>query len=59
MAAVHLLIGVGEGVITAATVSSVLAVRPDLVRGARGMLPQPQLADRPADATAATTGGAR
>ncbi|MBX6382883.1 MAG: energy-coupling factor ABC transporter permease [Microbispora sp.] len=37
MGGVHLLIGIGEGVITALTVSSVLAVRPDLVYGARGM----------------------
>ncbi|MET0726703.1 MAG: energy-coupling factor ABC transporter permease [Acidimicrobiales bacterium] len=35
MAGVHLLIGIGEGVITAMIVSSVLAVRPDLVWGAR------------------------
>ena len=34
MVAVHLLIGIGEGVITAAAVSAVLAVRPDLVFGA-------------------------
>jgi cobalt/nickel transport system permease protein len=59
MAAVHLLIGVGEGLITAATVSSVLAVRPDLVRGARGMLPAPQLADRPAATAPATSGDVR
>ncbi|MGI8946474.1 MAG: energy-coupling factor ABC transporter permease [Ornithinimicrobium sp.] len=31
----HTVIGLGEGVITALVVSSVLAVRPDLVRGAR------------------------
>ncbi len=37
MVGVHLLIGVGEGLITALTVSSVLAVRPDLVYGARGL----------------------
>ncbi|WP_311923022.1 energy-coupling factor ABC transporter permease [Microbispora sp. H10836] len=37
MGGVHLLIGLGEGFITALTVSSVLAVRPDLVYGARGM----------------------
>lgn len=37
MGGVHVLIGLGEGVITALTVSSVLAVRPDLVYGARGM----------------------
>ena len=37
MGGVHVLIGLGEGVITALTVSSVLAVRPDLVFGARGL----------------------
>ncbi|KAB8174767.1 energy-coupling factor ABC transporter permease [Microbispora catharanthi] len=37
MGGVHLLIGLGEGFVTALTVSSVLAVRPDLVYGARGM----------------------
>jgi cobalt/nickel transport system permease protein len=59
MAAVHGFIGVGEGLITAATVSSVLAVRPDLVRGARGMLPPPELAERPAATAAATSGDVR
>lgn len=39
----HVLIGVGEAVITALTVSSVLAVRPDLVNGARGLLAQRRL----------------
>ena len=34
MTAVHVLIGIGEGVITALTVAAVLAVRPDLVHGA-------------------------
>lgn len=33
MVGVHVLIGVGEGVITALTVGAVLAARPDLVRG--------------------------
>ncbi|MGC0420852.1 cobalamin biosynthesis protein CbiM [Embleya sp. AB8] len=37
MIGVHVLIGIGEAIITAATVSSVLAVRPDLVHGARGL----------------------
>ncbi|MFI6506500.1 energy-coupling factor ABC transporter permease [Streptosporangium sp. NPDC050855] len=37
MGGVHLLIGIGEGLITAVTVSTVLAVRPDLVYGARGL----------------------
>lgn len=35
MIGVHVLIGVGEGVITAMTVSAVIATRPDLVHGAR------------------------
>ncbi|WP_066368831.1 energy-coupling factor ABC transporter permease [Herbidospora mongoliensis] len=35
MGGVHVLVGIGEGLITAVTVSSVLAVRPDLVYGAR------------------------
>lgn len=35
MVGVHILIGIGEGVITAMAVGSVLAVRPDLVWGAR------------------------
>ncbi|MEV0383277.1 energy-coupling factor ABC transporter permease [Nonomuraea sp. NPDC050643] len=36
MGGVHLLIGIGEALITAVTVGAVLAVRPDLVYGARG-----------------------
>ncbi len=35
MVGVHTLIGVGEGVLTALVVGSVVAVRPDLVHGAR------------------------
>ncbi|GAP46751.1 ABC-type cobalt transport system [Streptomyces azureus] len=37
MVGVHVLIGIGEAVITALTVGSVIAVRPDLVYGARGL----------------------
>lgn len=37
MVGVHLLIGIGEAVITALTVGAVVAVRPDLVHGARGL----------------------
>lgn len=37
MIGVHVLIGVGEAVITALTVGAVVAVRPDLVYGARGL----------------------
>jgi cobalt/nickel transport system permease protein len=43
MVGVHTLIGVGEGVITAFAVGSVLAVRPDLVHGARDLLPSVEL----------------
>jgi cobalt/nickel transport system permease protein len=45
MVAWHSLIGVGEAVLTAATVSAVLAVRPDLVHAARGTLPPLVLVD--------------
>ncbi len=37
MVGVHLLIGLGEAVITGLTVGAVVAVRPDLVHGARGL----------------------
>jgi cobalt/nickel transport system permease protein len=37
MVGVHVLIGIGEAVITATTVATVLGVRPDLVHGARGV----------------------
>ena len=37
MVGVHVLIGIGEAFITAATVGAVMAVRPDLVHGARGL----------------------
>ena len=38
MVGVHVVIGIGEGVITALTVSAVLASRPDLVWGARDLV---------------------
>ncbi len=38
MVGVHTVIGIGEGIITALVLSSVLAVRPDLVAGARDVL---------------------
>ena len=44
MVGVHALIGIGEGVITGATVGAVLATRPDLVYGARDL--RPSLVDR-------------
>ncbi|WAP57882.1 energy-coupling factor ABC transporter permease [Streptomyces sp. S465] len=37
MVGVHVLIGIGEAAITALTVGAVVAVRPDLVHGARGV----------------------
>lgn len=37
MVSVHTVIGIGEGLITAGVVASVLAIRPDLVRGSDGM----------------------
>ena len=46
MVGVHLLIGVGEAVLTALAVGAVLAARPDLVHGAQD-LDRSQLADRP------------
>jgi cobalt/nickel transport system permease protein len=39
MLGVHVLIGIGEGLITALTVGAVVAVRPDLVYGAQDLVP--------------------
>jgi cobalt/nickel transport system permease protein len=47
MVGVHLLIGIGEAVITLLLVGSIIAVRPDLVRGARPVLEARTLASRP------------
>jgi len=49
MIGVHVLIGIGEAVITGLTVSAVLAVRPDLVYAARGL--RAPLALKQADGT--------
>lgn len=46
MVGVHLLIGIGEGLISALAVGAVLAARPDLVYGARD-LTRAQVVDRP------------
>src|SRR5689334_1869114 len=43
MIGVHVLIGIGEAFITALTVGAVIAVRPDLVYGARGLRQQLKL----------------
>ncbi|MEV1248791.1 energy-coupling factor ABC transporter permease [Nonomuraea sp. NPDC049750] len=56
MGGVHVLIGIGEGVITVLTVGAVLAVRPDLVYGARG-LSTPLVLRGAEDATAGATVG--
>ncbi|WP_049563208.1 energy-coupling factor ABC transporter permease [Nonomuraea sp. SBT364] len=53
MGGVHVLIGIGEGLITALTVGAVLAVRPDLVYGARGLARPLEL--RGADGTTVIT----
>jgi cobalt/nickel transport system permease protein len=50
MVSVHGLIGIGEAVITAATVASVLAVRPDLVYVARHLATPLELRTRPVPA---------
>lgn len=62
MVGVHVLIGIGEAAITALTVGAVIAVRPDLVYGARGLTQKlklrvgGELVDAPAaDAPAAGT----
>jgi cobalamin biosynthesis protein CbiM len=41
MVGVHVLIGIGEALITAMTVSAVIAARPDLVYGATDLVPVP------------------
>ncbi|MFD3872167.1 energy-coupling factor ABC transporter permease [Streptomyces sp. NPDC058623] len=59
MVGVHVLIGIGEALITAATVGAVLAVRPDLVHAASGLSTplklrvNGELVDAPAPAPAA------
>ncbi|MFJ9935052.1 energy-coupling factor ABC transporter permease [Streptomyces virginiae] len=64
MVGVHVLIGIGEALITAATVGAVIAVRPDLVHGARGLTAPLKLrvdgvlVDAPAAATAPAAGAA-
>ncbi|MEU3190391.1 energy-coupling factor ABC transporter permease [Streptomyces sp. NPDC006992] len=57
MVGVHVLIGIGEAAITAATVGAVVAVRPDLVHGARDRLAAP-LELRPSPLSDADSTGA-
>ena len=47
----HALIGIGEAVITFLAVSSLVAARPDLVRGARDVLPETTLEIRAVEVT--------
>jgi cobalt/nickel transport system permease protein len=47
MVGTHVLIGLGEALITMLTVGAVLAVRPDLVLGVRDLLPKPELRPSP------------
>lgn len=53
MVGVHVLIGIGEGIITGLAVSAVLAARPDLVHGARHLRPELQVHPAPAAAVGA------
>jgi cobalt/nickel transport system permease protein len=48
MVGIHGLIGIGEAIITGLTVGAVLAVRPDLVYGARDLLPRLEARPTPA-----------
>ena len=48
MVGVHMLVGIGEAAITGLTVGAVMAVRPDLVYGARDLRPVLEVR-RPAD----------
>ena len=52
MFGVHTLIGIGEGVITGLAVGAIVAVRPDLVRGARPLLAQRELVIKKAEVAA-------
>ncbi len=52
MGGVHVLIGLGEAAITVAVVGAVLAVRPDLVYGARSLRRSTPLAGRPSSVPA-------
>jgi len=55
MVGVHVLIGVGEAVITALTVGSILAVRPDLVAAVRDRMPRLELRASPASPAASSS----
>ncbi|MEV6107767.1 energy-coupling factor ABC transporter permease [Streptomyces sp. NPDC051940] len=59
MVGVHVLIGLGEAAITAVTVGSVAAVRPDLVHGARGLATPLQIRHADGTTSTVTAGGGR
>jgi len=48
MMGVHVLVGIGEALITAAVISAVVATRPDLIYGAADLPPEPLLQTTPA-----------
>lgn len=54
MLGVHALIGLGEGAITFLAVGAIIAVRPDLVYGARGLLARRELEIKPSSTTGAS-----
>ena len=54
----HVVIGIGEALITGLVVASVVAVRPDLVHGARHLLAERDLEVRPSALRATTSGDA-
>ncbi|MFD8328838.1 energy-coupling factor ABC transporter permease [Streptomyces lydicus] len=58
MVGVHVLIGIGEAAITALTVGAVIAVRPDLVHGARGLTTPLELRTSPLTAADAAPAAA-
>ncbi|WP_077192660.1 energy-coupling factor ABC transporter permease [Streptomyces lydicus] len=58
MVGVHVLIGIGEAAITALTVGAVIAVRPDLVHGARGLTAPLELRTSPLTAADAAPAAA-
>ncbi len=59
MAGVHVVIGLGEAAITFLAVASIVAVRPDLVHGARRVLDRRELVVRPSPVAGTPSGSAR
>lgn len=59
MVGTHVLVGIGEALVTAAVVSAVVGVRPDLVYGASDIAEDLEVCPTAAPQRPATTGGAR